>query len=128
MPRPRFNNWKFRGERKPGDFVVGRHHPEQGVPGRPTGALPESVDEQGRYGGLDTVHGGERGDAEALHDHGHENDFPGADPVDERTRQRAHGKRQDRHSPDEKTRYPERNVPDLVQIDDEKGKGQPSPD
>jgi hypothetical protein len=63
-----------------------------------------------------------------LHDHGHDDDFSGPETVDEGTGHGTDRQGEDRHRTYQKTRDPERNVADLVQVDDEKRKCQASTD
>ena len=74
------------------------------------------------------MHRREAGDAKTLHDVGHEHHFPGTDAVDEGTGQGADWQCKDGDAPDQQARDPERDVPDLVQVDDEKRHCQPAAD
>src|ERR1019366_752155 len=68
------------------------------------------------------------GAPEPLHDHGAEPHFAGTDAVDEGTGHGADGQGEDCDAPDQKSRDPEGDVPNLVQVYDEKRKCQPAAD
>ncbi len=116
------------GEGQAADLVVVDHHSEKRVPRRPSSGLAQPEHEHGGQGAQGAVHGRDAGDTEPLHDHGDEHHCAGTDAVDEGTGHGADGQGEDCDAPDQKSRDPEGDVPNLVQVYDEKRKCQPAAD
>jgi hypothetical protein len=124
-PEPEVHELEAAGEDEGAQLFLRDHGCEQGVPGRPHRTLAQSHQQEGWDGRRSAVDRHQPQRAGGREEEGDHTDEPRTEPVDERAGHRSCGNADDRTCTDEQTGCPERDVPNVVQVDQQEGHGEP---